>query len=344
MQRNESPNYINHIALAIDVSASMTMVQSDVVRVVDAEIAHLAQRSKDLGQETRVTVYLFNHEVTCLFYDKDVLRLPSIARYYMPHGMTALIDATMQSQLDLEKTAQLYGDHAFLTYVITDGEENRSSRWTMWDVKRYIENLAENQTIACLVPHQSGKFSAKAFGFPADNIAIWDATTARGVEIGFSSTMRDATETFMTNRSKGIRGSKTIFAGGDAAINSTTIRATMGFKRLPKEQYTLLDVRFGDPVEIRPFVEERVERPYRAGSAYYQLTKPEKIQPQKSICVRNRKSGRVYVGDDARRLLNLPDHEVRVKPEENGEFQIFVQSTSVNRKLVAGTKILVMKA
>jgi len=40
-------------------------------------------------------------------------------------------------------------------------------------------------------------------------------------------------------------------------------------------------------------------------------------------------------------LLGLPEvGSVAVNPGDHGNFNIFVQSTSVNRKLVAGTKAL----
>ncbi|MFE5867048.1 VWA domain-containing protein, partial [Streptomyces roseifaciens] len=34
--------------------------------------------------------------------------------------------------------------------------------------------------------------------------------------------------------------------------------------------------------------------------------------------------------------------EVRIKPDHNDDFTIFVQSTSVNRKLVPNTRVLFM--
>lgn len=79
----------------------MSHLTRELVKVADAQIAYLAQRSKELDQETRITVYTFNNTVQCVVYDKDVLRLPSIAEFYQPRGMTALIDATLKSQDDL---------------------------------------------------------------------------------------------------------------------------------------------------------------------------------------------------------------------------------------------------
>jgi hypothetical protein len=48
----------------------------------------------------------------------------------------------------------------------------------------------------------------------------------------------------------------------------------------------------------------------------------------------------VYSGRDARQIVGLPDMNVRVSPSHNPDFDIFVQSTSLNRKLIAGTKYL----
>jgi hypothetical protein len=332
--------YINHVALVLDESASMRDRRERLVEVVDAEIKNLAQQSTKLGQETRITVYAFADDVRCLVFDRDVLRLPSIAEHYRPSGMTALLDATAQSVSDLEQTCALYGDHAFLVYVFTDGAENRSHRYTPATLQRRLCELPENWTVACFVPDEQGRQYVKSFGFPEGNVAVWDATTDDGVSAGVS-VMSAATQSYMTSRATGVRGTKTLFAGGEAQVNAQA-RAAAGLKALPREKYTLLPVdNAADPLEIRPFVEHSVGT-YVTGRAFYELTKPEKIQPQKQLAVRDRKSGRVYTGRGARDLLNLPDHEVRVKPEANGKYQIFVQSTSVNRKLVPGTRLLLL--
>jgi Mg-chelatase subunit ChlD len=51
---------INHIVFVVDESGSMQLLSKDVVKVFDSQIQHLAQRSQELDQETRVSVYLFN--------------------------------------------------------------------------------------------------------------------------------------------------------------------------------------------------------------------------------------------------------------------------------------------
>lgn len=346
--------YINHVAIVMDESASMSGVARRLVEVVDAEIKNMAAQSQKLGQETRVTLYAFSSygQVRCIAYDRDVLRLPSLRAHYRPAGMTALRDATGKAIDDLEKTAQLYGDHAFLVYVFTDGAENHSRSFSVAALHRRLRELPENWTVAGFVPHESSRELLEQCGFTRGNIAVWDATTEAGVEAGVS-VMSAATTSYMTSRSTGVRGTKTLFAGGAGQVNAAERRAH-GLRELAKTRYDLLTIDAGDldrngvlglegrvAVEIRPFVEDRAGQ-YVQGRAFYELVKTEKIQPQKALLLRNRKSGRVYAGD-ARAMLGLPNEEVRVKPEANPEYQIFVQSTSVNRKLYEGTKVVLLK-
>lgn len=66
------------------------------------------------------------------------------------------------------------------------------------------------------------------------------------------------------------------------------------------------------------------------------------IQGNKELMVVEKNSGRAYSGPDARRVVGLPDMTVRVKPDHNPDFDIFVRSTSTNRKLIAGTRLLLL--
>ncbi|MFD0367525.1 MULTISPECIES: vWA domain-containing protein [unclassified Streptomyces] len=342
-----SQNYINHVALVLDASSSMSHLRNKVVEVADQQIAYLARRSRELDQETRVTVYVFADKVECVIYDKDVLRMPSLKQLYRVGGMTALLAAALKSQHELAQTAQLYGDHSFLTFVLTDGQENashrcpgapsRDPRALTAAVAEMIETQQDNWTLAVLVPDQMGKREAMSCGFPKDNIAIWDATSTRGLEEA-GQVIQEATEKFMIGRTKGIRGSRTVFSTGAEAVNKDTIKAA-GLTPVDASQYQLIPVT--RDAAIRNWVTESGHT-YRTGCAFYQLSKSEKIQARKQIAVLEKKTDRVYTGPEARALLGLPDEEVRIKPDHNDDYTIFVQSTSVNRKLVPNTRLLVM--
>lgn len=213
----------------------------------------------------------------------------------------------------------------------------RDPRALVEAVSRMIETQADNWTLAVLVPDQMGKREAVQYGFPKDNIAIWDATSTQGLEEA-GQVIQEATEKFMVGRTKGIRGSRAVFSTGGDAVNKDTIKAA-GLTPVESSKYQLIDVT--RDVAIRDWVVERGHT-YRTGGAFYQLSKSEKVQPKKQISVLEKKTDRVYTGPEARALLGLPDVEVRIKPDHNDEFTIFVQSTSVNRKLVPNTRLLLM--
>ena len=182
-----------------------------------------------------------------------------------------------------------------------------------------------------------GKFEAKKFGFPADNIAIWDTTSERGVEDA-GQIIRAATDAYMSARATGIRGTRTLFSTGAAAVNKATI-ASVGLKPLSSKQYMLIPVPKDTP--IKEFV-EATGHPFQVGRTFYPLTKRETIQPNKDLAVVEIKTAKVFVGDGVRDLIGLPGIEVRVSPDFNPDYRIYVQSTSVNRKLIAGTKVMVL--
>lgn len=333
-------NYINHVVLVLDKSMSMQGHEANVVKVADAQIKYLARRSQELNQETRVSVYLFGSDVSCLIYDMDVLRLPSLGKFYQAtDGSTALIDGALTSIDELEKTAQLHGDHSFLLYYVTDGQNNVNTIKAP-KLSQTIKSLPENWTLAVFVPDQNGVREAKQFGFPAQNISVWSTTASNGME-EVGETMTKATDSYMTSRASGVRGTKNLFQM-NTNINSSAIKNVL--QELPARDYDVLLIRkYDEGKAIKDFVETWTKDSYRVGSAYYQLSKPEKIQGSKEICIQEKRSGKVYTGSNARNILGLPTYEVKVSPADFGSYNIFVQSTSVNRKLVADTQLLVIK-
>lgn len=330
---HKSQRLINHVALVLDGSSSMRGHSNKLIQVADEQIRHLAVRSEELSQETRVSVYLFNDTVQCLIFDMDVMRLPSIQDLYRASGMTALVDSVIRSQDDLATTSQIYGDHAFLTFVLTDGMENRSrNSWTK--LPQYLSGR-DNWTVGFLVPDQQGVAYMQRIGADRGSIAVWDTTSASGI-VDAVSTIRAATENFMTARASGVRGTRSVFSTGVDAVNRKTVTSTL--TPLKSTEYRLYDV----PMKMRidDFTLAR-HGYYTKGIGYYQLTKTETIQPQKNIIVVEKSTGKAYGGAEARHLIGLPDRAVRVKPDENPEYDIFVQSTSINRNLMPNTRLLV---
>ena len=328
-------NYINHVVFVIDRSGSMRGLETDVERVFDNQIKNLKRQAKELGQENRVSVYVFDDSVDNLIYDKDVNTVESLN--YKVRGGTALIDATLEAIGDLKTIPQKYGDHGFLVIVLTDGQENasRSSSYTLRDK---ISSLDDNWTVSVLVPDLSAKKDAEKFGFPIGNIAIWEVSR-EGIK-KVDTFVSSATTQYLRGRAAGIRSTKNLFQIDASTLKTQEVKNKLTELRANRD-YSFLPVRQDSP--IREYVESWLKEPYVAGSAYYQLTKPETIQANKQLCVQDKLNGKVYAGFEAREMLQLPHYDVKVSPDNYGKYYIFVQSTSVNRKLLKGTNLIVLK-
>ncbi|WP_406207721.1 VWA domain-containing protein [Kitasatospora sp. NBC_01560] len=362
MSANRIKHKVNHVSLVVDNSGSMRQHEAQLVRVVDEFVKGLQEESDRLGHETRISLYSFDHEVQNLVWDMDVKHLPSLRGLYrVANGATALIEAAVKSIDDLKNIWEGYGEHSFLQVVVTDGEENASGcsesgqmhtrmggsrgaavlgKW-LGRIQGAMDDLPDHWTSAILVPNSLAKRTAQEYGFPAGNIAIWDADSTQGVEEAIG-TVKSAATSFLRGREQGVRGTKNLFAMGQD-LNTADVKANLD--ALDTGKYILIPV--DEQTPIREFVTS-AGHAYKTGCAFYELSKREKIQGSKQLAVAEkdpatgRTTGRVFSGPAARRLLGLPVAEAIVKPGDNPSYTVFVQSTSVNRKLVPGTKLLVL--
>lgn len=325
-------NLINHVGLAVDESSSMA--GQPVEEVFDAALERLKQQSINLNQETRISIYKFADRPECIAFDMDVMRFKTLRGFYKSHGQTALIDAVIKQIQDHKKLPELYGDHAFLMYAITDGQEN-NSRLSATQLKIEMNAVnRDNWTFACLVPDHAGKVAAKAQGFSDESIAIWNTAAPGGLEkVGKQFTQ--AMDNYMTARASGLRSTSSLFSMDASALQRNQL------DRVDPRAYKIYNVY--SESRIDEYVEKFTNEPYRLGSTYYMPTKKVKIQGHKNILVQEVKTGNVYEGDNVRQLLGLPPQTVEVEPADHSQWRIFVQSTSVNRKLFPGTFILVRK-
>jgi hypothetical protein len=319
---------VNHIALVIDESGSMQ--GRNVEPIVDATVESLKERSIALDQETRVSIYTFNDSARCLVFDMDVMRFKTIRGMYSPDRYTALLDAMVLAIEDAKLVSQKYDDHAFLIYGFTDGQENRS-RNKPEQLSRIINLLPENFTLALMVPDQRGVFDAKGFGFPSENIAVWNTESKEGFkEVG--ARVAQVTNSYMQARSQGVRGTKGLFNLDTSNLTKRAL-APVDFG------YQIFPIR--NDCYIKDTVEGFTGKSYVVGNTFYQPAKAVKIQDYKQILVMDNKTNSLYTGDNIRQLLGIPDNTVEVNPGNYKDWTIFVQSTSTNRKLIAGTRIVV---
>lgn len=364
MSRQQANNYINHIAVLLDKSTSMRGLEAKVIKAVDSYIAHLARRSQEMAQETRISVYTFadSDNITCVIFDMDVVRLPSIAEFYDVHGNTALVDATLLAIRDLQLTCVKYGQHGFMVVAFTDGEENHSrEKWTFVGhqripiLRQVVEKLPENWTVAALVPGFNARQEAEAWGFPKGNIDSWDTTSSTGVEEAISK-LTTATDNYMTMRTTGQSGTRKLFSTSKDAVNAATVQAAArsgAIAPLAKGTYDLIAVprlkagqgilnKDKKPVwELKGFVEFNGLR-FQLGRNFYRLSKKEKIAGDKQLVIVEKATNKVFSGEGVRAMIGLADGNVSVAPDQNPDFSVFVQSKSNNRHLFAGDEIIVL--
>lgn len=367
----------NHVAFVIDESGSMAHLKTEVPKVFDAQIKWLAELSATMDQETSVSLYtLSGDKVTCVLYDQDALRLASLAGHYSPHDGTPLVEAVAKAIDDLKKTPELYGDHAYLMFVLTDGDENMSlipgMAYRSWDreanakkakyLSGILAGLGDNWTIACLVPDSLAKLKAEQFGFSRGNVAVWDATSAQGMSDA-GEQIKSATQSFYAQREAGTRGTQSLFqtvtaksvsqdqvnaanlvpvSPNDFMIIPVALSSSSKLEiKIPAKSKTKKNPDGIKHVEIQPFIEE-TGRPYVVGNVYYRLTKSEKYNFGKGVALVHRTTRKVYRGPECEQLIGLDDKTTRIKPPtDTDEYEVYVKSTSFNRQIEVGGSVLV---
>jgi hypothetical protein len=150
--------------------------------------------------------------------------------------------------------------------------------------------------------------------------------------------MEQSLNNYYVARKAGIKVFDSVFSD----LNKVT---EADIKKVAKEvkNYEIVINKDVKAVHIKPLVESETSINYIKGCAYYELVKRETVQDSKSIAVQDKKSGKVYVGYDARVVLGLPDRgEIKVDPIQSSKWNIYVQSTSVNRNIIPKQRVLVI--
>ena len=328
-----------YIGISRDHSGSMQSLKAAAMKDYNDSITAIKNASLNNNIDTIVSVVkcgvgqgVVQQEVV----NSNVQILQPL-RFYTAEGQTPLFDS-VGMLIDMLRTAPDVNDPnvSFLIMAITDGEENYSRYWSSAKLADQIKILqsSDRWTFVFRVPTGYARHLV-GLGIPSGNIQEWD-TTERGLREASERTV-DAFQNYYAVRSTGVKSTDSFYANM-AAVSASDVRAAMtdisiGVKIWPVTKGGMM---------IRPFVEKQLGHGMILGAAFYQLNKPEKaVQDYKQIIIRDKQTGSVYTGRGARQLLGLPvAGTIKLAPGDHGNYEIYIQSTSVNRKLIAGTNVL----
>jgi len=340
------PNEVlrNRIALAIDASSSMKDFRNDVTRIVNEQVAEIKKQAAKLGQPTSLTIYIFSDTVSRVAHYEDVFQFKSFDRY-SPGGMTAMFDAIGTAILDFQASLFI-GDPntSFLVTTITDGQENKSRLFSESSLNKLMNTVrgTDRWTFAFSVP-VGGRRTLRNFNIPDGNVQEWEQT-GQGFESMHSSTVQGF-GSYYGARSAGMRSMSNFFSPDMTRVARKDIQKlddlSRDFHSWNVEDASPIREFVEDKLAQQPALARRVGRAYQIGRGYYQLTKAEEVQASKDMAILDRNTNAIYGGDQARQLIGCPmNTSFKIKPGNLANYEIYIKSTSVNRKLVPGTKML----
>lgn len=327
-----------HVAIVLDKSGSMYGLRSDTVKACNNIFDEIRRSAQD--QEVTVSLFTFANKVQTLFFNADIKTLKNLTlNDYIPNGGTAMFDGLGKAIEMFSSLPDVNNENtSFLLLVITDGEENSSVNHFYQTIGASIRHLQKTDrwTFAFNVPRGNYKSHLMSrFNVSSDNIREWE-TTIQGIKDTGSTTCQSFGNYFQA-RKCGIKSVSNFYVTTDlSSLQTKDVKNKLGNL---KSKFKVLSVDKECP--IKSLVETKLGQ-YQIGNAYYQLTKKEKIQSSKEIVVMEKGKPDIWGGDEARELLGLDySQDIKVEPGNHSKWDIFVQSTSVNRKLVRGTKLLV---
>lgn len=171
-----------HYLLILDKSGSMSSVRDVTISGFNEQIQTMKNLSKKYdNQKYFASLITFNNEVTENFIDKSIEDIEEIdTKSYQPNGGTALLDAMGYgiTRLEDKLSPAMEDKEKFVTAVVvimTDGEENSSTKWNQAKVKAMCERLSKNVrwTITYIGANQDAILAGKNYGIPYMNTSSY---------------------------------------------------------------------------------------------------------------------------------------------------------------------------
>lgn len=333
-----------NVVIVTDHSASMSSLEtaahtdfkSLVKNLVDTETVNVRTNVAHVGIAETRSRNSTRELVTLAQFDEF-----SRTFVYRTNGScTPLWDAVQSGIGILESHSDQ--DTINLVMVVTDGQDNASavSHGTLDQRIQHLQGT-DRWTFLFRVPTGFRSYiQSRLKSVPHENIQEWE-NTIRGYETATIQTT-SALSTFRSSVASGQSTNSTRFFAHLDNVSSAQVKSAMTDI---SSDVLIFAVAGQAGSQIRDFVNDRLapfNMKYKTGAAFYQLTKPERaVQSYKIILIRDKTSKAIYAGSAARDLLGVPHvGSIALSPGQHGNYEIFIQSTSVNRKVDANTDLV----
>jgi len=330
-----------HVAFCIDESGSVRGIVKPLVEAYNQTVTDIRSSVLDEGQEASMTALAFGDRVLKhrVLYTGQQVQTVTPLKYtdLNPSGMTPLFDSVYRAIRKLEELDDGEEGTSFVVSVVTDGHENNSVDPGVHATLRLINEKSQTDrwTFTFLVPNGNEDSFSRNFQVPRGNVQGWDTQTAVGTKEAFVVSSR-AFDGYFKAKSSGVRSTKSFYSD----VSELTVRTAR--KDLSEITNQVKFITSPETCQIRQCILDAGHE-WIKGAAFYALIKTEKrVHPYKMVALRVKTSGKVYCGQQAREMLGIGGltDTVRLVPGDHGKFDVFIQSTSVNRKIPAGTEVM----
>lgn len=272
----------------------------------------------------------------------DVNTIVPLSEYETTGRNTPLFDS-VQMLIDNFKMVPDYNSPttSFLLMICTDGGDNASNISGRQLAKTIHElEMTDKWTITFRVP-TGYAHHLQGLGINQHNILEFDASSSDGWKSSTAKTT-SAVDEFYVARTQGQTSTRSFYTKVDTSkLDTKTVRQELS--NVSKRVKIVRVTKDENGNSIKDLITKK-QGSYAIGSGYYQLTKKETISPRKQLIIWDKDSGEYYSGVEARTLLGLVSNgDLKIEPANFPQFEVFIQSTSVNRKLVGGTKVVVFQ-
>ncbi len=325
-----------YLGISRDHSGSMSSLREPARKDYNTTIGAVKTASAAQDIETIVSTVICDSYVQREHTLVPVASIPTLSSY-RAGGSTPLFKSVLDLIAQFEALPDANDpETTFIILATTDGHDTAGGAEQLAAKIKQLQTT-DRWTFAFRVPRGYARHLVD-LGIEPGNILEWEQS-ARGVEVAAAANTAAFNDMY-TARKAGTRSTKTFYSSlKDVSIDDVK-KALVDIS----SEVNLWPIGAAEnDQQIREVVEARLNGgKMLKGAAFYQLTKTEdKVQDYKLIAIRDKSSGAIYCGPEARDMMGLPRiGDVRVAPQDHGNFDVFVQSTSVNRKVKTGTQLM----